>query len=139
MQAKTNSNGSNVHPDISSSPLSVVRVPIFHWRSDGWKDSTLRMLVLEIRNFPRRVGAILRRSHLRFGPSIPTYPTFDSRESQGQGYEFACACNSDIHKLQRDNRWAGPLDLEFAAESYRAGANWAIHNFRNGKDNTVQH
>jgi len=109
---------------------------ICHWISRRYSCSTLRTVVSEIRNFPRRLVAIRQRPHLRLGPSIPLYPTLDYKESRGQGYEFECSCIANIQRLQTDNRWAGPLDIELAAESYQAGANWAIHNFRRESSNT---
>ena len=129
----TNSNVLDGHSGSASQPALVDLASIFHWLSNRWSCSTLRIVVFEICNFPRRLSAIRQRKHLRFGPSIPTYPTYDSKESRGQGYEFACSCISNIQRLRADNRWAGFLDLEFAAEAYQAGANWAICN-RKRKD-----
>ena len=97
-----------------------------------WNCSILRLLVEEICNLPRRIQNTLTKTHLRFGYTLPVYPTFDSRESEGQGYEFLCACSEDIRKLHRDNHWAGCLDLELAGAAYQAGAHWAIHAFRKG-------
>jgi hypothetical protein len=95
-----------------------------------WDCSTLRLLAEEIRNLPRRIQNALTRKHLRYGYSLPRYPTFDSRESKGQGYEFLCACSEDIQKLYLDNPWAGCLDLELAGAAYQAGAQWAFRLFR---------
>ena len=95
-----------------------------------WDCSTVRLLAEEICNLPRRIQTTLAKSHLRFGYTLPLYPTFDSKESEGQGYEFLCACSEDIKKLHRDNPWAGCLDLELAGAAYQAGAHWAIHSFR---------
>ncbi len=121
--------GSSVHLDTvnSSSPFASFQ----RW----WDCSTLRLLAEEICNLPRRIQTTLARSHLRFGYSLPLYPTFDSKESQGQGYGFLSACSEDIKRLQRDNRWAGCLDLELAGAAYQAGAHWAIHFFRKGTTN----
>jgi len=99
-----------------------------------WYRSTLRILVEEACNFPRRIRAILRSPYIRIGYTLPTYPTFDGMESLGQGYEFACACSEDIKRLHRENQWAGSLDLELPAAAYQAGSDWAIHNFHPGKE-----
>ncbi len=86
-----------------------------------WHHSTLRILAEEVRNFPRRIRATLKSAYIRFGYTLPTYLTFDYRESRGQGYEFASACNRDIKKLHRENPCAGSLELELAAAAYQAG------------------
>ena len=106
----------------SSNPFAAFR----RW----WGCSIVRLLAAEIYILPRRIQTTLLRSHLRFGYSLPLSPTFDHRESRGQGYEFLCACSEDIKELHRDNLWAGSLDLELAGAAYQAGANWAIHSFR---------
>jgi hypothetical protein len=123
-QSTSADTGSRVRLDTvnSSSPFASFQ----RW----WDYSTLRLLAEEICNVPRRIQTTLTRSHLRFGYSLPLYPTFDSRESRGQGYGFLCSCSENIKKLQRDNRWAGCLDLELAGAAYQAGAHWAIHSFR---------
>jgi len=115
---------SNVHLDTASnsSPFASFR--------RSWSCSILRLLAEEICNFPRRIQSTLVKTHLRFGYTLPLYPTFDSKESRGQGYAFLCACSEDIKKLRRDNPWAGCLDLELAGAAYQAGAHWAIHFFR---------
>ncbi len=117
-------NESGVRSDSanSSSPFALCR----RW----WGCSTLRLLAEEICNVPRRIQTALAKSHLRFGYTLPLYPTFDSKESRGQGYVFLCACSEDIKKLHRDNPWTGCLDLELAGAAYQAGAQWAIRSFR---------
>lgn len=104
---------------------------------EWWDCSTLRLLAEEMCNLPRRIQNTLTRKHLRFGYSLPRYPTSDSRESEGQGYEFLCACSEDIQKLHLGNPWAGCLDLELAGAAYQAGARWAIHTFRRGPSSKV--
>jgi hypothetical protein len=120
--------GARLGTAIPSSPIAPCLL------APWWQSSALRILAEEICNFPRRILAIRRRPHLRFGYTLPTYPTFDGRESQGQGYKFALACNADIQRLRQDNPWAGRLDLEMAAEAYQAGADWAIHNICSCKE-----
>ena len=102
-----------------------------------WDCSTARLLADEICNLPRRIQTTLSRKHLRFGYSLPLYPTFDSKESEGQGYAFLTACSEDMQKLHRDNPWAGCLDLELAGAAYQAGTQWAIHFFRRQATSTV--
>jgi hypothetical protein len=97
-----------------------------------WDCSTLRLVAEEMCNLPRRIQNTLARKHLRFGYSLPLYPSCDGSESEGQGYGFLSACSEDIQKLHRDNPWAGCLDLELAGAAYRAGAQWAIRAFRKG-------
>ena len=122
-------NEAGVPSDIANSSRALASF----WR--WWDCSRLRLLAEEICNLPHRIQTTLARSHLRFGYSLPLYPTFDGRESGGQGYAFLCACSEDTKKLRQDNPWAGCLDLELAGAAYQAGAQWAILSFRKGQAN----
>ena len=100
-----------------------------------WQHSRFRIVAQEIRAFPRRISAVLRTPHLRFG-----YCLLSCSESRNTGNfvaesEFVHACKTDMRQLQANHRWAGVLDLEIAAQAYRAGAGWASRKMPKCKEN----
>jgi hypothetical protein len=122
----------NVPPGTASSPRAK-----FLYRLGApqrwWQDSRLRIAAQEIRAFPQRISVALRTPHLRFGYCLLSCSEDRSTGTLREVSEFVRACSSDMRRLQANHRWAGVLDLEIAAQSYRAGADWATRTMLNCK------
>lgn len=99
--------------------------------ADWWHHSNLRILADEICSFPLRIWQCLHTPNLSWGHRIPPYPKDRYKGDLALKSTFVRACGQDILLLRNKHRWACALDLEMAAEAYRAGAAWAIDNFCN--------
>jgi hypothetical protein len=78
--------------------------------------SVLRILLLLRKQSPYSRRALV----------VPRYPDELARLSFPQESEYLSACNKDIQRLSRANRWAGHLDREIMLEAHLAGAAWGI-------------
>jgi hypothetical protein len=94
----------------------------------------VRIVVQEIRNFPRRIRAILRTSDLRFGPSVPLSLWDHSWAGFSRENKFLDACSSDMEQIMNQHSWCGYLDAEIAGLSFQHGARWALRNHDSEKD-----
>jgi hypothetical protein len=101
----------------------------------SWRQSILRIVVLEIYNLPRRILAILRTPLLRLGAEIPRGTMDRGNESFGQENVFQCACTQHMEELKSENQWLGHLEIQVAAISFQRGARWAHGNIGNQIDN----
>lgn len=99
-----------------------------------WQHSIFRIVVQEIRGFHRRISAVLRTPHLRFGYCLLSCSADDSTGSFVEESEFVRACRIGMQQLQANHHWVGVLDLEIASQAYRAGANWATRNLATCKE-----
>jgi hypothetical protein len=101
-----------------------VRSSLLRW----FRQSRLRLTVLEIRCFPLRIVASINAQSLRYGNT-----TYAANRDRSMG-SFAAEsthqreCIRHMEALRRNHHWVGPLDLEIAAQSHREGALWAIDN-----------
>ena len=95
-------------------------------------DSTLRLLVLEIRAFPLRILALRQFPLLRLGNTLSAVAWDQGIGNFGQENKYALACMSRIQELRRTHPWVTPLDLEIASHMHRWGAIWYRDNFQSG-------
>ncbi len=117
----------DVRPGSASSPRAKFSYRLcapLRW----WQRSTCRIVAQEIGALPRRILAVLHMPHLRFGHSLLSCSGSRGTGSFVAESEFVRACRIGMQQLQASHRWAGVLDLEIAAQAYRAGSDWATHN-----------
>lgn len=139
MQSQTVSTAKESHVQtgiVNALQAKLRKFPSFLLRA--YRQSTLRLLVLEIRSFPLRILAIVRSSSLRYGSMI-----LAANWDHGIGNiylenRYSRSCIHHIRELQKDHRWLGPLDEEIAARMYRWGALWALDNLCKETHNTEQ-
>ena len=111
--------------------VNGLRSKIHRWQVSlhrAYLRSTLRLVALEIRNFPLRIEAIRKHPSIRYGSTILA-ASWD--RGIGNVYlenRYSRSCMSRIQELQKDHHWLGPLDEEIAARMYRWGALWALDN-----------
>jgi hypothetical protein len=103
-----------------------------------FRQSTLRLVVLEILYFPRRIAAVITDPWLRYGNTLYVPSRDRSIGNLAEENTHSRACIYRIQELERTHRWVGPLDLEIAAQMHRQGALWALDTFGKGKQSTEQ-
>jgi hypothetical protein len=91
-----------------------------------YRQSMLRIVVLEIQSFPLRIVAAINTPPLRLGRTL-----FDLRKDCSMGNfdeenRYERICSASIRELQGNHPWVGPLDLEIATQMHRQGALWAF-------------
>ena len=124
---KSQVSGLDVRSDTSLRPNPKSRAVLVYLRR-WWGYSQARIMLEELRNFPRRISAIRKTSHLRSGPELPLSPWGHSLETFPQVSSFLRACNEDIQRLRTENPWAGRLEVQMAAQAFQFGARWALCN-----------
>jgi hypothetical protein len=118
----------------SSVPLRTVgvfRAKCLRYRSSllqSFRQSTLRLVVLEIRSFPHRIAGSINDPMLRYGNTISDANVDRSMGSFDEVSRYSRACIHHIQELQQQHRWISPLDTELIAQSHRAGMLWAVDN-----------
>ena len=93
-----------------------------------YRESTLRLVLFEIRSFPLRILAVSKSPTLRYGPTIFAANWDSCRWSVHLENKYGRACMSRIQELQKDHHWLTSLDMEIAARMYRWGALWSLDN-----------
>jgi hypothetical protein len=89
-----------------------------------YRHSIVRRVAEEVRNFPRRIAAVLAKPFLAWGPTIPLCPVGDSPENFCEVNSWLLACSDDIRQLSNEYPWLGALDFEACFQSYALGAGW---------------
>jgi hypothetical protein len=105
--------------DLRSTP-SRIRISLVRW----FRQSTLRVLVLEILHFPLRMSACVTTPYIRRGVTIFAANRDRSMGNLAQESKYQDACTRYIQELMEKLPWAVALDLEVAAQAHRAGALW---------------
>jgi hypothetical protein len=114
--------------------LARVSVPIAKFAriplslAQWFQHSTLRIVALEIRNFPLRIAAVINTPYLRMGNTLFSASRDRSMGNFVQESKYQRVCSASIQALRDNHPWAGPLDLEIAAQMHRQGALWAFDN-----------
>lgn len=93
-----------------------------------YRQSTLRLVLFEIRSFPLRILAVSKSPTLRYGPTILAASWDHGIGNVCLENKYGRACMSRIQELQKDHHWLTSLDMEIAARMYRWGALWALDN-----------
>jgi hypothetical protein len=127
-----------ISPDATAKELRVQRGIVNFLRSKfqrllpsllfGYRESTLRLVLSEIRSFPLRILAVRQSPTLRYGPTILAANWDSCTWSVHLENKYGRACMSRIQELQKDHHWLTSLDMEIAARMYRWGALWALDN-----------
>jgi hypothetical protein len=97
-----------------------------------YRQSRIRLAVLEIRGFPLRIAVSCGNPLLRYGNTLYSPNRDRSMGTFEEENRYSRACMNHIQELERDHHWVASLDLELAAQSHRAGALWAMDNFCSG-------
>lgn len=88
------------------------------------RDSLAALLAEEICRTALRIVRLIRKQspYSRRVLVVKPYPAGLDRLSFAQESEYLSACNKDIQRLSRANRWAGHLDREIMLQAHLAGA-----------------
>jgi hypothetical protein len=126
---------SNARRGISGPPISKWK-GLLLFVHQTWTRSIVRQVANEIRNFCRRMAAILGNASLRHG-ALPVSPY---QEDCILGdllarYTYQDACNMGIQRLRNQIQWFGLLEAQISARSFLLGATWAAHSVCNEKHN----
>lgn len=126
---------SNVPADKSTRQISKWTCRRSKWYR--WcLNSVAALLAEEIGRLALRIAALLRRPS-RYGRRallVPRFPDTAGRLSFAQENAYLHACNEDILRLSRENRWAGVLDRQIMIQAHQAGALWAFRRDIRGSD-----
>jgi hypothetical protein len=101
-----------------------------------YRQSTLRILALEILRFPLRMSACVTTPYIRRGVTIYAARRDRSMGNLVQESKYQDACTRYIQELMEKLPWAVALDLEVAAQAHRAGALWVRDTLDNETHNT---
>jgi hypothetical protein len=93
-----------------------------------WLHSTLRRVLEEFYNLPRRIVAVLNEPSLAAGPTIPLCPDGNSPGNFYEVNNWLHACNENIQRLQNQHPWIGALDFQICAQAFALGAGWGGRN-----------
>jgi hypothetical protein len=127
VQPKTNASVLNAHPGHVNRFLAKFSrriLSLLQW----YHRSTLRIVALEIRNFPLRIVATIRTPYLRLGNTLFSASRDRSMGNFEDENKYQHVCSASIKELRGNHPWVGPLDLEIAAQMHRRGALWAFDN-----------
>jgi hypothetical protein len=102
------------------------------------RQSTLRLLALEIRYFPLHIQAIVDDSFVRFGNTFQCGQWDNCTGSCDEEHKYSRVCRYRTQELQASHRWVGPIDLDLALYMHRKGALWALHTYGIGRRSTEQ-
>jgi hypothetical protein len=120
---------SNVRLGRQAPRISKLRA-IWNNPRQSCRDSLVALLAEEIYKSALRIVLLIRKQsrYPRRALVVPPYPDELVHLSLPQESEYLFACNEDIQRLSRANRWAEHLDRQMALEAHLAGAAWAIRN-----------
>ncbi len=117
----------NVHPPLASrlrSKFRRIATSPLRW----YRQSTLRIVALEISTFHLRIVAAINTPSLRLGRTLYSPQRDRSMGNLDEESRYERICSASIRALQDNHPWVGPLDLEIATQMHRQGALWAFDN-----------
>jgi hypothetical protein len=130
-------NGYDVDWGTPNAPRSTwQRFLAFLYR--GYRLSTLRLVVIEIRCFPLRIAAATKEPLLRYGNTFHSYQWDDGIGNLDEESKYRRACICRIQELQASHPWVGPIDLDLALYMHRKGALWALDTYGKRTQSTQQ-
>ena len=93
-----------------------------------WGFSLARIILAEFCSLFLRIGVILRRTEVRFGPTIPLTLSGRNLKTLYPVNSFLLACSEGIKQLHAEFPWAGNLELTMGARAFQRGAEWSMGN-----------
>src|SRR5579859_5928469 len=100
---------SNVPSGTLLRPKSIWR-ELYAALSRRWGYSLVRIVAEDVHNLPRRISAVRKMPHLRYGPELPISPWDHSPLPDCRLNNFVHACNEGIRQLRGEYHWLGRLD-----------------------------
>jgi hypothetical protein len=104
----------------------------------AYRQSTLRLLVLEILCFPLRIRATAKDEFLRYGNTSQCGRWDGGIGSFDEERRYSHVCMSRIQELQASHPWAAPIDLDLALYMHRKGAIRALSTYSKRTRSTEQ-
>ncbi len=127
--------------DVDWGTASVPRSKFWRFCSSllrRYRQSTLRLLALEILCLPRRIRAIVNDPILRYGNTFQCGLWDDGIGNFQEERRYSHVCMGRIQELRASHPWVGPIDLDLALYMHRKGALWALHTYGKGTQSTQQ-